>query len=745
MRCRFLRALVAASAALLGGLVTGIPDPAPLHAQATRTPVLDVFFEGNETFPDDSLAAAIVTRETSCRSPFFAPFCWLGADFAIRESFLPRAELPRDRLRLEIWYRRRGFRETAVDTTIARGEEGVRVGFQVQEGRPVQVDSVEFFGAADTLLTEVVGNLPLQPGDRLSTLLLDASRDTLVRRLADRGYAQAEVLRSYFIPNDDPYSAQVTYDMAPGPRARYGHISVEGEEDLSEGTILRTLQFRDGDVYRRSQLTEGQARLFGLEIVRSASVTPLLDEMEDGVVPVRVVVREQDPRWVRAGGGLSSAECLDVEARWVSRNFQGGGRRLQLRGRLSNVGARQFADLLCWQSGTGEFGRLNWLVSADFDQPWIFSTRNSFRASLFGERQSLPDAFIREAVGLDMALTRNIGPRTPLTLSYAPELSRLDAAELLFCTSFLVCTPRDVDALQGANWLAPVGVNFTRNQTDNLLNPGSGYTLSLDLEHASTWTGSNFRFDRVVAGATWYERLGLGGTVLAAGIRAGWVGAGAFEELTRDSGDGEVDVVHPQKRFFAGGANSVRGFGQNRLGPRVLTIDVPNLLASACAPEAVRDLSCDASSLDDEAFFSRPTGGTELLEGSVELRTPVSGTFQLAAFADFGRLSAERLSTPSLEVTPGVGVRYLSPIGPLRLDLAYRFQGGEELRVVTTQIEAYDPEIHASGQRISVGDERIPWVSTSQLAILGPRVLFGQSDAASWSRLQLHLSIGQAF
>jgi len=72
------------------------------------------------------------------------------------------------------------------------------------------------------------------------------------------------------------------------------------------------------------------------------------------------------------------------------------------------------------------------VAAVDFAQPFVFSTRNSFSASIYGERQSVPDAFIREAFGLSLAITRNIGPRTPLTLSYRPELSSLDAAEVLF-------------------------------------------------------------------------------------------------------------------------------------------------------------------------------------------------------------------------------------------------------------------------------------------------------------------------
>lgn len=730
-------------------LALAIVAPAPASAQLARVEVGQVRFEGNQAFPSDSLARAIVTRPTECRSTILQPFCWFGADFATREEFLARRELPRDALRLQLWYRSRGYREVGVDTATTERPDGTTtVTFRIDEGRPVRIDSIEVLGAEGFESTGLLDGLPLQVGQPLSTIRVDATRDTLMRRLTNRGYAHADVLRSFFIPRGDSLGARVTFEVAAGPRARYGHITVQGRENLSESTVLRTLQFRAGDLYRSNQLYEAQARLFGLEIVRSASVVAGLDATQDSVVPITVTVQEGDPHRVRTGTGWSSSECLDVDARWVSRNYFGGGRRLQVRGRVSNILADGFYELLCPGSGSGPFGQLNWLLSAEFNQPWIFSTRNSFQASLFAERQSLPDILVRKAVGATVALTRAIGPRTPLTASYRPELSRLDAAEILFCTNFLVCTPQDISVLQGANWVAPVALTFTRSTTDNVLSPSRGYTNLIDIEHAASWTGSNFPYSRLVAEITGYERVG-GRSVLAGKMRVGWVGAGAFEELSGRQAN--LDIVHPQKRFYAGGANSVRGFAQGRLGPRVLTTPVDSLLqpSGGCTPETVLDLTCDASDALTNAFGAfqpRPTGGTRALEGSVELRFPLTSTIGGATFADFGQVWGDRegIAPRDLEITPGMGLRYLSPIGPIRFDVAYRFRGAESLPVVTNQLRAYDPAVDRESDRILVSGEPIPWVATQSLSILQAPVLYDDTGDF-WRRLQIHISIGQAF
>jgi outer membrane protein assembly factor BamA len=706
-----------------------------------------VRFEGNEAFPSDSLAWAIATRATECRSVFLKLFCAAGADFAIRRAYLPRRDFPLDQLRLKVWYQRRGYREASIDTATVVGDDGrVSVTFDIDEGRPVLVDSIALVGADDLNAPDLYRNLPLRVGEPLSDIAADAARDTLTNRLANLGYAHVEVLRGWFIGNDDPYAAEVTFDIAKGPMSRYGDIEVKGNDNLSLSTVLRTLQFRSGDVYRLDQVREAQARLFGLDIIRNASVVPDFQTGPDSVIPVAVEVVEGEPHRMRGGAGWSTSECLDAEARWVSRNFKGGGRRLQVRTRVANILARDFRDLLCPDSGEGVFASLNWLAAVDFAQPWIFSTRNSFQASLYAERQSVPEAFVRKAVGMSFVLTRAIGPRTPLTLSYRPDLSRLEAAELLLCTSFLVCTPEDIGILQGANWLAPVALSFTRDATNNILNPSRGYSTTLELEHAEPWTGSNFAYTRIQGEVTRYAPI-ADRSILAGRLRAGWVQAGAFGELLSDRTG--VEIVHPQKRFYGGGANSVRGYPQGRLGPQVLFAPLDNLLGgddAVCTPERILDLSCDATGLSDGGFQQRPTGGSTVMEANLEARFPLRGAIQGAIFTDFGQVWGEReaVDLSNIRVTPGFGIRYLSPIGPLRLDVAYRTAGGQRLSVVTNQLRPFDPGVDQVGDADCI-NAACTYLKTQALAILTPRVLFDDSRPTSLQRWQLHISIGQAF
>jgi len=732
-------ALLAVAFLALGGAVSE-----PLVAQASLEEVTAIHFRGNHEFSDQVLANAIMTRETECRSTVLVPLCLMGADFAQdRHYFYPR-EFQRDQIRIRLFYYQRGFRETTVDTVVTRpSPDRVELTFQIQEGPPVRVLDVGFTGGEGLADSTIVRDLPIREGDPLNALVLEAARDSLTAHLQDRGYAHADVLVSYSIRRETPLEASVTFDLYYGPLARLGPITVVGNTRVAERVVRRMLPFREGRVFDQQELLDGQRNLYNLDIFTRATVVPDLSNRPDSIVPLRVEVAEGDVHRVRGGAGFSGAECVNTEARWVSRNFFGGARRLQVTARGSNLLTPFLERSLCKDAGTDEYGELNWLLSADFTQPWLFSPRNAFSASVFGERQSYPATFVRQALGVSAAVSHTFTAGTSMTFSYRPQLSSLDAAGIFLCSNYLVCTSEDIRILQDPNWLAPMGLRLSQDRRNQILSATRGYAAILDTEYASTWTGSDFGYIRVLAEGSWYTQ-GRSRLVFATRLRGGWVSSGAFEGALSPGTSGEI--IHPEKRLYAGGANSVRGFGQNRLGPKVLYLNdsgkllqsVPGAGEGPCTVEEVNDLSCNAGFLPDDDFDPRPTGGTTLLEGSVEFRFPLAGqVWEGATFVDFGQVWEEDLGVNlrDLEFTPGAGIRYYSPIGPIRVDLAYRFDSSQRLQVVTRRLVQQED---SSGSAT--------WVPGDELILLDPKVLWGE-DYGPWSlrRFQLHFSIGQAF
>ena len=740
-------------------LLLGVPAvPLPVFGQAAAVEVTRIAFQGNVAFPEDSLSRAIANRETGCRSNWLLPFCVLDLGFSIDRRTLNNRELARDVLRLRGFYAGRGYRQAQVDTVLARpSAETVEITFRIDEGLPVRVSTLTVEGVEGLEGFDLLADLPIREGDLLSAINLAAARDTLIQRLQNRGYPRADVGSVSRMPAGTPYGAEVTLEVDTGPHSVFGPITLTGNVELDDGVIRRLLPFEEGQEFSAARIVEAQRNLYAIEMIQNAAIDETVDPagtVPDSVVPLQVRIAEGDVHRVRTGFGWSTSDCLNAEGRWTSRNFRGGARRLQVRARVSNGLSDFLYSPVCGQAGIEEFGGLNWLMSTDFTQPSIFQ-RFTLGTSLFFERQSLQDVFVQKSVGLDLSLSRTVGPYTSLTFSYRPQLTTLEAAEVFFCTSFLVCTPEDISSLQDPNWLSPMAVSFVRDRTNSLLNPTQGYQALFNFEHASPVTGSNFPYHRAVGELTKYQQMS-NGHVLAGRLRGGWVSAGLFGLPL-----GSAEIVHPQKRFYSGGANSVRGFAQGQLGPRVLTVGVSRLLLASspgntapCQLVEILLLTCDAGPLRDEGGYGtpRPTGGEVVVEGGLEYRIPVGARMEAALFADFGRIWAEAGSeyVSTLEIAPGLGFRYLSPIGPIRLDVGYRFRGVENLQVVTSQIRPFDPargDVDADKiQRTVAGEvQTVDYVLVDELAVLDPLVAFGPEGGFSFDRLQFHISIGQAF
>ena len=447
---------------------------------------------------------------------------------------------------------------------------------------------------------------------------------------------------------------------------------------------------------------------------------------------------------MRVGFGLSTADYLNAEARWTSLDFFGRARRLDLRGRVSNLLTTPLDLIPLFEDVDGIYQQVAGALNADFHQPWFFGPRNNLGAGLFLERFILPKVFVRSGRGGYVSFARLLGPNTSLTVGFRPELTRLESdGDLIFCVNFVACQQSDISVLREPHWLSPASAIFARDRSNSLFAPTRGFRLRAEGEIAGRMTGSEFGYGRLLGEATTYRSV-RPGVILAARLAAG--AAWAIAE------PGEGLGIHPQKRFFSGGANSVRGVAQYLLGPRLLTVDaVADLIGPTdrwpgCSAQDVNAGRCDVAALveaDEGAFNVQPVGGASMLEGSLELRFPVWGeNLRGAAFVDAGNIWPEGadIQPSTLAVTPGVGIRYFSPIGPVRVDVGYNGGGSETLDVFTTQVcTARDCEPIEDDVVYAPSDLR----NSSRLVQL-PAVRWNPYDSF-FDRLQLHFSIGQAF
>lgn len=716
--------------------------PALAQTGAGYVEIRALDFEGNESFSELELRTAIVASATHCRSSALLPLCWLGTSLD-RQFFDPRV-LALDSVRVRLFYFERGFREARVALDSVREDDALRVRFRIEEGRPVVVDSLRIEGA-EGMPGSLVRRLPLAVGRPLNELAMQAARDTLVARLQDRGFYHADALLNYTIDRARPYSATVEYLLLPGPLTRFGEIEVLGASRVDTALVRRRLAFRPGDPFSRTALLQSQRDLFALEVFRHIEITTR-GGVGDTILPVRVQVNEGHLNRFRVGLGVSTAEYFNAEGRWTGRNFLGGGRRLEARARVANLVSRPLGDLPGFEQCRDIYCDLSGSLTLDFAQPRFLGDALTLGSGVFLERVTVPQVYVRTSRGAGVSLSRSLGQASAGAVGYRPELTRLESAEEVFCVSFTACEPEEIRVLRETHWLAPATLAFSRERANNLVAPTRGHALRLEAEVAGDVTGSEFAYLRGVGEWVTY-REPFRGVVFATRLRPGWARAlGA---------PGENLGLHPQKRFFAGGPNSVRGFAQFRLGPKVLTVDAARVLAApageggaGCTPQAINVGECSVGLLaerDPEELEVRPIGGNMLLEGNLELRFPlVLQSFRGALFLDFGQVwrQADDIDLQQLAWSPGVGVRYFSPIGPIRVDVGYNALGPERLAVLSTDV--CDGRVDPCGPiEPGAGYDWRQLANGSRLRAQRP-VTWNPFDTFT-DRLQIHFSIGQAF
>jgi outer membrane protein assembly factor BamA len=718
-----------------------------LHQERPRVERID--FEGNDALSRSDLKAAIVTEETQCRAFLLQPFCWvIDSPLWFKRQHLERQEVVRDVIRLRVHYFRQGYRHAQVASRVEEHDEGVKVIFTIEEGEPTILESVDVEQERDVISRRQITRARLPREDEpLNLDLLEEALEGLRVRLGDAGHLDG-VVRDTIDVSREARTARLRVRIEPGPQSTLSEFDIRGNEEVSDRTIRDGVRMRPGRVLRTIDIRAGQQSLYESNLFHEARVT--VPEQPDSAKQVRIQVREAPPQFSRIGTGFNTVDFVQVEGRYTHYNWLGGGRRLDLRARFGNLLARQLNDRFVFGDvlppddvgigidETDPFFRPTWQASAEFRQPAFQSAENVVGLSVFTNRRIVPGVVVDEGFGGDVSITRRLAHRTPLSLSYTYEVTSVYAGDLYFCVNYGVCDLETISAVRGRHAMSPVAATFLSDRADDPLGPTTGHRIRLDAEHASSFTMSQYRYHRASGEATYYYPFDVYRNRVGAGrIRAGWVRplGGTGEAVGIDPAD-EQALLHPRKRFYAGGSRSVRGYGENQLGPRILTID-PQVLLSAengCSSEEIAAGTCDPGVAPMIEFVPRPLGGTAVLEASVEYRFGLFGSLVAAAFVD-GAVVGEGVGGLFREgtwaITPGVGARFVTPVGPIRLDLGIRPSITERLPVVT-EFEDED------GFR--------------QLVRLDQERRYNPVEAAGGgffreilARLSLHLSIGEAY
>jgi outer membrane protein insertion porin family len=674
-----------------------------------RPLVRGLSFDGNHAIDDYTLGASIATTNSSwwVRHRIVS---WVGLG---ERRYFDEREFQRDVLRLKLLYSQAGFLDARIDTVVQRDSGSVRLQFLITEGPPVRITDITVTGTEGIVPSQrVLEALPLVVGEPFNRLLLGASTDSIRAIFEGRGYPFVEVFRGFDVRRDTR-EATVTFDVVPGPRSTVGRVDIVGDTSMGEGAIRRLLPVRAGRWYRWQDLADAQRELYRTGAFDYVDVR-LTDSVPraDSTVTVRVAVREGKARRMRATAGYGTEDCFRLLTGLTSARLFGGLRSLDVTARLAKIGTGSpfswglqntfLCQALQADNDNPERLALNYNVTASLSEPALFTRSVGATIGLSAERRSEVGAYVQEGFGASLRLTVRNRWDVPLTLSYEIGRSSTKASPATSCLYLNICRLEDIATYQAPRRKGTLGLVLARNRQNSVLNPSRGSLATAQLRWASAFTGSDSlaAFTMLQAQYARYLPLGrnavlsfrvLGGTLLSSVITVDGV---------------ERFYVPPEERFYSGGANTVRGFGQNELGPVVRVI---HTTPTDSGPVVVDTLSS-------------ASGGTDLFVANVELRVPIPGLgsrVQFATFVDAGQVfdRADALSDPGVWVTPGIGLRFETGVGPIRFDVGYNGYGARE-----------GPLYREEG---------------SELVLVEP---IWKPDTGSFlSRLRLHFSVGQAF
>ncbi|HUL50282.1 MAG TPA: BamA/TamA family outer membrane protein [Gemmatimonadales bacterium] len=699
-------------------LLAALLAAAPLTGQQQEQRVVRTLkFQGNRAIDDYTLSTVIATSNSSAfASKWYLR--WLGLG---EKRYFSEMEFRRDVLRLLLLYHQSGYVNAVIDTNVVRTPRDVYLTFLVHEGEPVRLVRLQIIGL-DSIVNErdLKKQLPLQVGQPFNRLLFQTSADTITALLRNVGYPYATVLRN-FDEDDAALTAAATLEVVPGRRMHVGQVPIEGLATVDTSTVRHMLSVHDGDLYQQNRLYQSQRDLYDMGLFRSVQVL-LVDSLppaapSDSLAQVVVRVAEGAGHRVITGVGYGTIDCFRLQAGWTAYNLLGGARALDVTGNVSKIGVGSPVDMgftknVCrLLEGDPTSDTVNYNLALTLRQLTFFSPRNIARLSLFAERRSEYKTYTRQDIGVNPAFVINARRDIPTTIGYTLSYGHTTADQVVFCTVFLICSQADVNLLASDRRFAAITVSGARSRINSLLDPTKGSVVTLALMHASPAVGSEqpYEFNRGELTTSRYFPIGRRNT-LALRIQAGTIVPEAFQSLT---GQG-VQYVPPDQRFYGGGPNSVRGYARNELGPRVYVVD-----------------STLVATTRDTQFVASPTGGNTIFVFNSELRfaTPLfPDRLKVALFTDIGQVweRGQEGNVSGVRITPGLGVRIATPLGPVRVDAAYNGYAAEPGVVyLQNDVQRYLRQLFNPD---------------------GTPVIHAPARPASfWSRVIVQFAVGQAF
>lgn len=582
-----------------------------------------VHIVGNDNVPTNDLRGRMRTKEPS----FFS---------ILRKPKFDPEQVERDAANLAAYYHSIGYPEATVTVeppVYLENGRFVDITLRVVEGEPTRVGSVTFSGPIVLEEAELRKDLLLKPGAPYNASLLKTDVYRIKSKYFDEGYLGVAIEDSVWAVER---RVDIVFHVDPGEQLYVGQITIDGYEEVRRGVIEAEIEVEPGDLCRFEKVVKTQRNLFETGLFNVVDVLPQNVDAAARTVDIHVHVRERKGSWVETGFGVGNILGSRLFAEWGTRNLVGTGRTLRLK--------TEYAFDL-FEGDEIDFDKIDpantyYRYDAVFQQRRVFGIKLRAGVNAFIEfDNTVPDLSVK-TLGTTFAVARNFGKPRP-DFGYDSELVASFSVENI--------TRRQLGLPEEHSRSNILGSSLSRDTRDFVLNPRRGEYRIVSGEVAGGILGGDNDFYTLTGNLQRYHMRSS--SVLAWRTRVGYA-----ESYGRSP---EVPV---ENRYFLGGANSVRGYDEASLGPRTT-----------------------------EGTQSSVDGGEFMLLANVELRYPLPflgrWNFGGAFFFDGGNVWAQTsdVTGSDFQLTSdvsetqvddfrygiGVGIRYNTPVGPIRVDYGY--------------------------------------------------------------------------
>jgi outer membrane protein assembly complex protein YaeT len=565
-------------------------------------------------------------------------------------------------------YRTRGF--AWVDVKSAENEVMVggvntaalvRPAIVINEGPRASIGRITTTGAKALGEAEIRRVLQLQSGAAFYEPALSAARDSVQLEYLNLGYASAQVTVVPTI-SEDRTRVDVAIDIVEGPQTLVDHVIVVGNRRTSEDVIRRELLLRPGAPLGLRDLLDSRRRLSALGLFRRIEIR----EVQHGPPTRRdvlVTVEEAPATSIGYGGGLEltrrlrGTDTAEERIELAPRGFFDIGRR-NLWGKNRSVNLFMRASLRPEDApddperdGRG-IGFSEYRVVGTYREPRALGWNADF--TLTGAiEQGVRSSFNFARKGVTAELVRRLTPTVRTSVRHSFGTTR--TFDERFTGEDELVT---IDRLFPQVRLAVVSGAIARDTRDDVVEPTRGMFLSAEGGQASRALGGQVGFIKTYLQAYWFRLIPRTKGIVFAGRVSVGLADGFPREAQPSDAEGRpipgppviIEDLPASERFFAGGDTTIRGFALDTVGA--------------------------AKTISPSGF---PRGGNAVLIMNGEVRVPVWKDLGAAFFVDGGNVF-ERVTdfdAAELRGSAGFGLRYRSPIGPVRVDLGFKMDRRE--------------------------------------------------------------------